>query len=400
MSVKDFVSAVTKDLEENRGEREELYKEFHKHPELSTEETETAKRIAGELDKAGISYEYVGDTGIVATIENGEGPAVAMRADIDALPVPEESGKDYASEEEGKSHACGHDFHIMSLLTALQAFNAHKDAWSGTYVGVFQPGEETAQGAKDMVENGIAEKLPKLDVYLGQHVLSSLPGAHVGTKPGVFLTSAASIRITVFGKGSHGSMPQLGVDPVVLASSIVMRLQTIVSREIGPSDTAVVTVGSLQAGSKSNIIPDKATLLINTRAYDKDVEKKVHAAIERIVKAECEAAGSPKGPEIEYYDVYPLTINDEELTAKVRAAFDEVFGDESIDITPQSASEDFSYVPDAVDTPYVYWAFGGFADQENAPGNHNPAFAPDLQPTLDRGAEAAIAAAGAWLANQ
>lgn len=308
MSVKDFVNAVTKDLEENRGEREELYKEFHRHPELSMEETETAKRIAGELDKAEISYEYVGDTGIVATIENGEGAAVAMRADIDALPVPEESGKDYASEEEGKSHACGHDFHIMSLLTAL---NDHKDAWSGTYVGVFQPGEETAQGAKAMVENGVADKLPKLDVYLGQHVLSSLPGAHVGTKSGVFLTSAASIKVTVFGKGSHGFMPQLGVDPVVLASSIVMRLQTIVSREIGPSDVAVVTVGSIQAGSKSNIIPDNATLPINTRAYDKDVEKKVHAAIERIVKAECEVAGSLKEPEIEYYDVYPLTVNDE-----------------------------------------------------------------------------------------
>lgn len=398
MSVKDFVNAVTKDLEENRGEREELYKEFHRHPELSMEETETAKRIAGELDKAGISYEYVGDTGIVATIENGEGSAVAMRADIDALPVPEESGKYYASEEEGKSHACGHDFHIMGLLTALKALNDHKDAWSGTYVGVFQPGEETAQGAKAMVENGVADKLPKLDVYLGQHVLSSLPGAHVGTKPGGFLTSTASIKVTVFGKGSHGSMPQLGVDPVVLASSIVMRLQTIVSREIGPSDVAVVTVGSIQAGSKSNIIPDNATLPINTRAYDKDVEK-VHAAIERIVKAECEVAGSPKEPEIEYYDVYPLTVNDDELTVKVRAAFDEVFGEESIDITLQSASEDFSYVPGEVDVPYVYWAFGGFADQESAPGNHNPAFAPDLQPTLDRGAQAAIAAAGAWLAK-
>jgi len=399
MSVKDFVNAVTKDLEENRGEREELYKEFHRHPELSMEETETAKRIAGGVRQGGNFLRVRGGTGIVATIENGEGAAVAMRADIDALPMPEESGKDYASEEEGKSHACGHDFHLMSLLTALKALNDHKDAWSGTYVGVFQPGEETAQGAKAMVENGVADKLPKLDVYLGQHVLSSLPGAHVGTKPGVFLTSAASIKVTVFGKGSHGSMPQLGVDPVVLASSIVMRLQTIVSREIGPSDVAVVTVGSIQAGSKSNIIPDNATLPINTRAYDKDVEKKVHAAIERIVKAECEVAGSLKEPEIEYYDVYPLTVNDEELTVKVRAAFDEVFGEEPIDITLQSASEDFSYVPDEVDTPYAYWAFGGFADQESAPGNHNPAFAPDLQPTLDRGAQAAIAAAGAWLAK-
>ena len=396
----DAIHTILSDLEETREAREKLYVEFHQNPELSMEEEWTSQRIADVLDESGIEYHRVGKTGIVAIIANGDGPTVAMRGDIDALPVPEQSGKDYATEKEGVSHACGHDFHIMSVLTALQLFNNHKDQWHGTYIGVFQPGEETAQGAKDMVDNGIADVLPKLDVYLGQHVLASIPGGTVGSKPGPMFTAASSIRIKVFGKGSHGSMPELGIDPVVLASSIVLRLQTIVSREVAARDMAVVTVGSVQAGQKSNIIPDDATLLINTRAFDREVEKHVHEAIERIVKAECEAARSPKEPEIEYYDVYPPTNNAEEPYAKVRAAFDSYFGEDSIDITPQSASEDFSYIPDAVDAPYMYWGLGGFADQENAPGNHNPGFAPDLQPTLDRGAEAAVVAASAWLVGE
>ncbi|MDK7214716.1 amidohydrolase [Corynebacterium pyruviciproducens] len=396
----DAIHTILSDLEETREAREKLYVEFHQNPELSMEEEWTSQSIADVLDESGIEYHPVGKTGIVAIIANGDGPTVAMRGDIDALPVPEQSGKDYATSKEGVSHACGHDFHIMSVLTALQLFNNHKDQWHGTYIGVFQPGEETAQGAKNMVDNGIADVLPKLDVYLGQHVLASIPGGTVGSKPGPMFTAASSIRIKVFGKGSHGSMPELGVDPVVLASSIVLRLQTIVSREVAARDMAVVTVGSVQAGQKSNIIPDDATLLINTRAFDREVEKHVHEAIERIVKAECEAARSPKEPEIEYYDVYPPTNNAEEPYAKVRAAFDSYFGEDSIDITPQSASEDFSYIPDAVDAPYMYWGLGGFADQENAPGNHNPGFAPDLQPTLDRGAEAAVVAASAWLVGE
>lgn len=396
----DAIHTILSDLEETREAREKLYVEFHQNPELSMEEEWTSQSIADVLDESGIEYHPVGKTGIVAIIANGDGPTVAMRGDIDALPVPEQSGKNYATSKEGVSHACGHDFHIMSVLTALQLFNNHKDQWHGTYIGVFQPGEETAQGAKNMVDNGIADVLPKLDVYLGQHVLASIPGGTVGSKPGPMFTAASSIRIKVFGKGSHGSMPELGVDPVVLASSIVLRLQTIVSREVAARDMAVVTVGSVQAGQKSNIIPDDATLLINTRAFDREVEKHVHEAIERIVKAECEAARSPKEPEIEYYDVYPPTNNAEEPYAKVRAAFDSYFGEDSIDITPQSASEDFSYIPDAVDAPYMYWGLGGFADQENAPGNHNPGFAPDLQPTLDRGAEAAVVAASAWLVGE
>ncbi|NSX39560.1 amidohydrolase [Gardnerella vaginalis] len=403
------VQKILSDLDETQREREKQYKYFHQHPELSMKEDHTAQTIIDILSKAGIETKRVGKTGVVAEIKNGEGPVVAMRADIDALPIKENSGKDYTStvstqDENGKtvgvSHACGHDFHISSLLGALKAFNEHKDAWRGTYIGVFQPGEETAQGAKDLVENGITSMIAKPDVYLGQHVLGAIPAGTVGIRPGAFLTTAASIRVHIFGKGSHGSMPELSVDPVVVASSIVLKLQTIVSRELAAKDYAIVTVGALNAGSKSNIIPDDAELLINTRTYSEDTQEFVHNAIERIVRGECELARCPKEPEFTYYDRYPLTNNDQNASLRVRKAFDEYFGENSVDISRASASEDFSIVANAFKTPYAYWGLGGFADMQNAPGNHNPAFAPDLQPTLNRGLEAAVVAACAWLASE
>lgn len=401
------VQKILSDLDETQSEREIQYKYFHQHPELSMKEDHTAQTIIDILSKAGIETKRVGKTGIVAEIKNGEGPVVAMRADIDALPIKENSGKDYTStvstqDENGKtvgvSHACGHDFHISSLLGALKAFNKHKDAWRGTYIGVFQPGEETAQGAKYLVENGITSMIAKPDVYLGQHVLGAIPAGTVGIRSGAFLTTAASIRVHIFGKGSHGSMPELSVDPVVLASSIVLKLQTIVSRELAAKDYAIVTVGALNAGSKSNIIPDDAELLINTRTYSEDTQKFVHNAIERIVRGECELARCPKKPEFTYYDRYPLTNNDKNASLRVRKAFDEYFGEDSVNISRASASEDFSIVANAFNTPYAYWGLGGFEDMKNAPGNHNPAFAPDLQPTLNRGLESAVVAACAWLA--
>ncbi|MFU0555538.1 M20 family metallopeptidase [Gardnerella vaginalis] len=401
------VQKILSDLDETQAERERQYKYFHQHPELSMKEDHTAQTIIDILSKAGIETKRVGKTGVVAEIKNGEGPVVAMRADIDALPIKENSGKDYTStvstqDENGKtvgvSHACGHDFHISSLLGALKAFNKHKDAWRGTYIGVFQPGEETAQGAKDLVENGITSMIAKPDVYLGQHVLGAIPAGTVGIRSGAFLTTAASIRAHIFGKGSHGSMPELSVDPVVVASSIVLKLQTIVSRELAAKDYAIVTVGALNAGSKSNIIPDDAELLINTRTYSEDTQKFVYNAIERIVRGECELARCPKKPEFTYYDRYPLTNNDQNSSLRVRKAFDEYFGEDSVNISRASASEDFSIVANAFNTPYAYWGLGGFEDMKNAPGNHNPAFAPDLQPTLNRGLESAVVAACAWLA--
>ncbi|OKX96316.1 amidohydrolase [Corynebacterium glutamicum] len=403
------ISAILSDLDSTRSYREELYKFFHQHPELSLQEFETSKRIISELESYGVeSIQRIGDTGVVAVISNGDGPVVALRGDIDALPMAERSGKEYAAigatqvdnntgQETPVAHTCGHDVHISSLLGAVQAFNSHRELWNGTLMAVFQPAEETAVGARMMVEEGIVEKLSAPDVYLGQHVLGSLPGGAVGTRVGAVMSEAASIEITLHGKGSHGSMPNLGVDPIVLGSAIVTRLQSVISREIAASETAVLTVGSFHAGTKSNIIPDSAVLQLNTRAFSKDVAAHLHEAIERIVRSECAAARCPEPPEFKYYDQYPLTSNDESVTAHVRAAFDEFFGENSVDLAQVPASEDFSIIPDAFGIPYSYWGLGGFADHQNAPGNHSPAFAPDIQPTLDRGVEALVVAASAWL---
>ena len=403
------ISAIVSDLDNTRSYREELYKFFHQHPELSLQEFETSKRIISELESYGVeSIQRIGDTGVVAVISNGDGPVVALRGDIDALPMAERSGKEYAAtgatqvdnntgQETPVAHTCGHDVHISSLLGAVQAFNSHRELWNGTLMAVFQPAEETAAGARMMVEEGIVEKLSAPDVYLGQHVLGSLPGGAVGTRVGAVMSEAASIEITLHGKGSHGSMPNLGVDPIVLGSAIVTRLQSVISREIAASETAVLTVGSFHAGTKSNIIPDSAVLKLNTRAFSKDVAAHLHEAIERIVRSECAAARCPEPPEFKYYDQYPLTSNDESVTAHVRAAFDDFFGENSVDLAQVPASEDFSIIPDAFGIPYSYWGLGGFADQQNAPGNHSPAFAPDMEPTLDRGVEALVVAASAWL---
>lgn len=403
------IQKILSDQDANRGEREELYKHFHQIPELSLQEHETAAKIRSELVSYGVDeIVEASETGLVAVIRNGEGPVVAVRGDIDGLPMAEKSGKDYAAEgrtvidattgaETPVAHSCGHDVHITSLLGATQALADHRDAWSGTFLGVFQPAEENAAGAKAMVADAIVDKLPKPDVYLGQHVLGGLPVGAVGTRVGPVFTTASSIEVTVHGSGSHGAMPNLGVDPIVLASAIVTRLQSVVAREVAPADTAVITVGSFHAGSKSNIIPDSAVLQLNTRAYDEDVAAHLHEAIERIVRAECEAARSPKEPEFRYYDSYPLTTNEEDTTLRVREAFDAHFGDESVEMASVSASEDFSVIPDAFGTPYTFWGLGGFQDFRNAPGNHSPFFAPDLQPTLDRGTEAIIVASASWL---
>ncbi|MGY1457611.1 MULTISPECIES: amidohydrolase [unclassified Luteimonas] len=405
MSTQNILSG----LDSNRDTREALYKHFHRHPELSLQEYRTAERIEEELKAYGIEDVLrIGKTGIVAILRNGEGPVVAMRGDTDGLPMAERSGRDYAAEgvtqvdeatgkETPVAHSCGHDVHIVSLLGAAQALHDHRDDWSGTFLAVFQPGEENAAGARAMVDAGIVDKLPKPDVYLGQHVLGSLPGGAVGIRSGPLFSAAASIEITLYGKGSHGSMPNLGVDPIVLGAAIVTRLQTIVAREVAPRETAVITVGSFHAGTKSNIIPDSAVLQLNTRAFNKDVEKHLHEAIERIVRAECEAARSPTEPEFRYYDQYPLTDNHEAPTVRVRAAFDAYFGEDSVDMSPVPASEDFSIIPDAFGCPYTYWGLGGFADWKNAPGNHSPFFAPDIHPTLDRGIEAIVVAASPWL---
>ncbi|WP_337189796.1 amidohydrolase [Ornithinimicrobium cavernae] len=334
--------------------QEKLYKDLHQHPELSMQEVRTRGVIRQRLESFGYATQEIGG-GVVGVLFNGEGPTVLVRADIDALPVTEATGLDYASATVGVMHACGHDTHIVCGLGAAELLSQGRDAWAGTYITLFQPGEETAAGARAMVGDGLVGKIPRPTVCLAQHVLGSPEAGHVATTAGPVLSAADSLRITVHGKGSHGSMPHLGVDPVVLAASIVVRLQTIVSRVLAPDEFGVVTVGSLQSGSTANIIPDRAELLVNVRTYDPDVRERVIAAIERIVRSECEAAGSPQDPEFASYDTFPLTDNDAEPTAIVTAAFRQHFGEDRVHhMAPATASEDFSVIPDAFGVPYTY----------------------------------------------
>lgn len=394
-------------IEEIQGWQEELYRQLHANPELSMQETETVAELAGRLDSFGYQVRHVGG-GVVGVLENGAGPTVLFRADVDALPVKELTGLPYASTRTATTpqgtevpvmHACGHDLHAVAGLGAAALLAGHPDLWNGTYVALFQPGEETAAGARSMVEDGLVDLVPRPDVALAQHVLTSPAAGEVGVAAGPVLSTGTSVRVRVHGAGSHGSMPHLGVDPVVLASTIVTRLQTIVARELSPSEFGVVTVGSLQAGAQANVIPDDATLLVNVRAYSDEVRDRLVAAIERIVRAECTASRSPRPPEIELYDTFPLTSNDADVTERVRTAFVQHFGADRVrHLEPVTASEDFSVVPDAFGTPYCYWGFGGFTPGQEIYPNHNPRFAPALQPTLRTGTEAAVVAALAHLA--
>ncbi|MEV7633175.1 amidohydrolase [Microbacterium sp. NPDC089318] len=398
--------------------QEGLYRDLHQHPELGHQEVRTAAEVARLLRGFGYDVqEQIGSTGVVGVLQNGEGPVVLMRADMDALPVEESTGLPYAStahatDREGQEvpvmHACGHDAHVACLLGAARLLAERPAAWRGTYIALFQPAEELADGAAVMLGAGLAERIPKPDVAFAQHVLP-FPAGRVGVRSGAFLTSGDSMRITVWGRGSHGSMPQLSVDPVVLASTIVVRLQSIVAREVAPGEFAVVTVGRIQAGTKSNIISDHAVLEVNIRTFSDTTRATVLKAIHRIVEGECAASGSPKPPTFELYDHYPLTENDPDASARVAEAFRRHFGDRTFEIGRQSASEDFSEIPNALGAPYTYWGVGCidpelYAKAEGAgtvstdiPANHSPAFAPAIQPTLETATAAAVVAALAWL---
>jgi len=399
-----------------RAARDDVYRDLHAHPELSHQEHRTAAIVAERLRAAGCDvHQNIGGTGVVAVVRNGDGPVVLQRADMDALPVRETTGVDYASTvttDDGTPvmHACGHDVHVACLVAATEVMVANREHWSGTLVALFQPGEETADGARGMVEDGLVDLVGPIDVAMAQHVLP-LPAGTLGTRSGPVLSAADSMRITLHGRGAHGSMPQASVDPVVLAASIVTRLQTVVAREVAPGDTAVLTVGSIQAGTKSNVIPDQAVLLVNTRTYDEQVREHVLAAIERIVRAECEASGCPREPELELFDRFGLTDNDPAVTERVATAFADHFGDRAGQLPQQSASEDFSDIPKAFSAPYTYWGIGGIDPDtyrsaaaagriaQDIPVNHAADFAPVVEPTLDTGTEALLAAALAYLAD-
>ena len=396
----------------------DLYKDIHSHPELSMQETRTAGLAADRLRAAG--YEVttaVGKTGVVGLLRNGDGPTVMLRADMDALPIEEATGLAYASkatatDQEGKtvpvSHMCGHDMHVTWLAGATKLMAEAKTSWRGTLMAVFQPAEETGEGAQAMIDDGLFKRFPKPDVILGQHVMVGASGTVAG-RAGAITSAADSLQIRLFGRGAHGSMPQASIDPVVMAASTVLRLQTIVSRELAAADAAVLTVGVLQAGTKENVIPDEAIIKLNVRTFDVGVRSRMLAAIERIANAEAAASGAPRPPEITTIDRYPLNVNNQEATSRVVEAFRQHFGAERVWATgPAPASEDFGSFGSEWHVPSVFWFVGGtdpevYAKAKEAnkinelPVNHSPKFAPVLHPTLQTGVEALVVAARAWL---
>jgi hippurate hydrolase len=402
-----------------RDELGELYRDLHRNPELSRQETRTARVLADRLRDAGVDevVEQVGGTGVVGVLRNGDGAVVMLRADFDALPVQEKTDLPYASsaravDHEGNEvpvmHACGHDMHAACLVGAATLLARSRESWNGTVLLVFQPAEELASGARDMIDDGLFERFPKPQIVLGQHV-GPLPAGLVGYGFGPVMAAADSANITLYGRGGHGSRPEATIDPVLMAANVVTRLQSIVAREVPPAQSAVVTVGRLHAGTKENIIPETAELGINIRTYSPEIRDLVRAAIERIVRAESQACAAPREPDIEWFASAPLLVSEPEATRTTVSAFTEHFGPQRIQTVPVvNASEDVGTYGEVLGVPTVFWFWGGldpavagpaFAEgrEDQLPSNHSPFFAPVIEPTLTTGVEALTIAALTWL---
>lgn len=398
---------------------EALYMDLHRHPELSFQETRTAGIAAAHLRELGLDVtEGVGITGVVGELRNGEGPTVWLRADMDALPVVEETGLAYASTATGVDpdgntvgvmHACGHDMHVTAMIGAVERLVAEREQWSGTVVVVIQPAEEYGAGARAMLDDGALDRFPQPDVVLGQHV-TPLPAGTIGVRPGPQMSASDGIQVVLHGRGGHGSRPHSTVDPIVMAAATIMRLQTVVSREVDPRDLAVVTVGAIHAGTKNNIIPADATLQLSLRYPDEQLREKVLERVERVIRAEAMASGAEREPEISTLHRLPATINDADATARVVSAFQGVFGEQSV-IDPGlfTGSEDVSWFARDAGVPLVFWFWGGvdpkvYADalaggtvDKDVPTNHSPFYAPVIHPTIEVGVSALVTAAREFL---
>ena len=399
-----------KEVKSVHSQAQAFYLDLHAHPELSGHEVQTAAKLAEHLRSAGYEVtEHVGGTGVVAVMKNGTGPTIMLRTELDALPVEEKTGLPYASKVQTKDdaghdvpvmHACGHDLHMASLLGAAEVMAHTRNTWHGTLMLIGQPAEETITGAKRMIEDGFLERFPKPDAGVALHVGNLLPAGKVGIASGTYDTNADSLRITIYGKGGHGSAPHSTIDPIVIAARTILALQTIPSREVKPGEMAVVTVGYIHAGLKNNVIPDEAELGLTVRTYKAEVRKQVLAAISRITKAEAAAAGAPREPLIDHYEGTNSVYNDPALANRLKGALEAALGKDNVVIEePHTASEDYSvFVERGI--PSLYFSLGG-ADPEKfeeakargttLPSNHSALFAPDLDPALDTGITAEVA---------
>lgn len=407
----------------------ELYRSFHEMPEISFQEERTAATFAEELRKAGLevtervgTYPTEGRTcyGVVGVFENGDGPTLLLRTDLDALPMREETGLPYASrattvDESGATvpvmHACGHDVHMTSLIGATRVLTADRAAWRGTLVVIGQPAEERGAGARAMLADGLYERFPRPDYAIALHCSPSIPAGSVGVCEGYAMANVDSVDIHLRGRGGHGAYPHESIDPVVAAAQIVISLQTIVSRNISPFKPAVVTVGSIHAGTKHNIIPDEAHLQLTVRSYEKTVRKTLLDGIRRVATETAQAAGIPEDGitvTIDDREFTPSTYNDPALTRRLRARFAATFGtDQVIDAPPVMAGEDFSrYALDGEIPSCLFWLGTVSADllarvergEATLPSLHNSHFAPDADPAIETGVEALVDVAHELLA--
>lgn len=398
-------------IQKNVGDLVALYQHFHAHPELSFCERETAARVAKEWLAIGADVTTgVGGHGVVGLLRNGDGPAVMLRTDMDALPVTEQTGLACASTvkvtnesgvEVGVMHACGHDAHMTNLIGVARYLAANKDRWRGTLMLVAQPAEEHGAGAKAMLEDGLFKRFPKPDFALALHVDATLPTGVVGYRAGYSMANVDSVDITVRGRGGHGAMPHATIDPVVQAAQLVMSLQTIVSREVKAIEPAVVTVGSIHGGTKHNIIPDTCHLQLTVRSYTDEVRRQLLSGIKRKAKAVAIGAGAPE-PIVEVTEGTPSLRNDEQLTERMVPVFRRVLGEDKVVLSePAMVAEDFSHYGRA-GVPILMFRLGAvdperLARYEQAgqqpPPLHSPQFRPDIEGTLITGVTAMASAA-------
>ncbi|WP_339824026.1 amidohydrolase [uncultured Parasphingorhabdus sp.] len=395
----------------------EIYRDLHSNPELSGEEVRTAAKLAVEARRLGFKVtEKVGGTGVVAVMENGEGPTVLLRADMDGLPLEEKTGLAFASRVQAKTrqgndtfvmHACGHDTHMTGWVATARQLAARKGEWSGTLVMILQPAEETGEGALAMLEDGLYTRFPKPDYTLAFHDAAGVPAGYIGYASGFALANVDSVDIQVKGVGGHGAYPHTTKDPIVLASRIVGSLQTLVSRELDPQEPAVVTVGSFQAGSKHNVISDDALLLLTVRSYGDDTRAKLLEGIQRIARGEAIAAGMPEDRmpvvTLRETEFTPATYNSPEFSVEMAKIFETRFGkDRVVQSKPVMGGEDFGRYGRGDDNikSMIFWVGGvpmaeyqaSLAEGTKLPSLHSSFWAPDAEKVIATGAEAMTAA--------
>lgn len=381
----------------------DFYKEIHQNPELSLQEEETSKKLATELRKVDFEVtENFGGYGIVGIMKNGDGPTILYRTDMDALPMPEKTELAYSSKKEvpyqggsvGTMHSCGHDVHMATWLGVARYLSNNKSQWSGTLMMIGQPAEEIGQGAKMMLDNGLYQQFGVPDYGVGLHSNPTLRAGTIGIAPGYTMANTESIDIKVFGKGAHGASPHMSIDPVVIASMIVMDLQTIASRNVKPIDDVVVTVGAIKGGTKHNIIPDEVTLQLTVRTFREEVRKLVHQRIKEISRGIAIAAGLPddKMPEVIIPDVYtPSNYNHPELVTQIEASASKVIGEENVLYAePQMVGEDFArYGKTKEQVPTVLFWLGTVSQEKidtgDLPGLHSPFYYPEPSESIATG---------------